>query len=225
MNSNCEVLVSDVFSGYARAIRLSNEQRVLTGKKNIQNGNCNAHARRCFYKPRVHYKECEFYLEQYHQIYKLNTKAKGKSPKEVLEIRSEMRPHFEAMKKQALAELLKYPAKNKYNKALTYFLENYTGLTLFLEHADVAIDNNLQERLLRNHVIGRKTWYGTHSERGSITAAILFSVIETCKLNHVNPREYFPRLIQDLLDDKAPYTPADFKLMSSASASEPSTSD
>ncbi len=97
-------------------------------------------------------------------------------------------------------------------------MENYKGLTLFLEHADVAIDNNLQERLLRNHVIGRKTWYGTHSERGAITAAILFSVAETCKLNHVNPRDYFPKLIQDLLDGEAPYTPADFKIMNSVSA-------
>ncbi len=103
-----------------------------------------------------------------------------------------------------------YPGGLKFTKALSYFLENYDGLTLFLEHADVAIDNNLQERLLRSHVDGRKTWYGTHSERGAETAAIIFSIIETCKLNQVNPREYLEKLAQDLLQGQNPYTSNDF---------------
>ena len=98
-----------------------------------------------------------------------------------------------------------------YAKALKYFLTNYAGLTLFLDEVDVPIDNNSQERLLRNHVVGRKTWYGTHSERGSLTAAILFTLVETCKLNHVNPREYFKQLVQDLHDGLDPQTPLEFK--------------
>lgn len=52
------------------------------------------------------------------------------------------------------------------------------------------------------------------SLEGAETAAILFSIVETCKLNGVNPREYFPALIKDLLDGKKPYTPAEFKLKS-----------
>src|SRR5207253_1230389 len=104
-----------------------------------------------------------------------------------------------------------YPRNGKYGKALRYFLENYEGLTLFLADPDVPIDNNSQERLLRNHVVGRKTWYGTHSERGALTAAILFTLVETCKLNHVNPREYFKRLVQDLHDELDPQTPFEFQ--------------
>lgn len=60
-------------------------------------------------------------------------------------------------------------------------------------------------------VVGRKTWYGTHSERGAITAAILFSIVETCKLVGVNPRQYFEELVKDMLAGAEPYTPADFK--------------
>ena len=121
-----------------------------------------------------------------------------------------MRPHFEAMKQKAMEEIARYPNKNKYRKALNYFLENYEGLTLFLTQSDVPIDNNAQERLLRSHVVGRKTWYGTHSERGAKTAAILFTLVETCKLNDVNPREYFKNLVEDLLLGKKPYTPKDY---------------
>jgi transposase len=58
--------------------------------------------------------------------------------------------------------------------------------------------------------VGRKTWYGTHSERGAKTAAILFSIIETCKLNRINPREYLENLAKDLLNGKKPYTPKDY---------------
>lgn len=90
-------------------------------------------------------------------------------------------------------------------------LSSIQGLTLFLDDADVAIDNNAQERLLRSHVVGRKTWYGTHSERGAETAAILFSLVETCKLNKVNPREYFAYLVAAILGRQKPMTPVEYK--------------
>lgn len=211
LNSKCEVLVTDVFSGYGKAIRTVNQSRLLKSQIPIENAYCNAHARRYFFKPRLAYPEAHFYLEHYHQIYRLNTESKGKPPDEILQLRSQMKPRFEAMKNRALEEFPRYPSKNKYSKALNYFLENYDGLTAFLDQADVPIDNNAQERLLRSHVVGRKTWYGTHSERGAQTAAILFSIVETCKLNDVNPREYLKNLVQDLLAGKNPYTPKDFK--------------
>ena len=115
------------------------------------------------------------------------------------------------MKSKALEELPGYFRGNKYYQALSYFLENYEGLTLCLKDPKVPIDNNAQERLLRSHVVGRKTWYGTHSEQGAKTAAILFSIVETCKLNGINPREYFKNLVQDLLAGKNPYTPNEYK--------------
>jgi len=211
LNSNCEILVTDVFSGYGKAVKISNVERLKNQKPLIQNANCNAHARRYFFKPRLHYKEAEFYLEQYHQIYRLNAEAKGQPPDQVLKFRSQMKIHFEEMKNMAMAELPRYPNKNKYQKALNYFLQNYQGLTLFLSDPEVPIDNNAQERLLRSHVVGRKTWYGTHSERGAETASILFSIIETCKLNDVNPREFLKNLAQDLLAGKNPYTPSEFR--------------
>jgi transposase len=182
VNSACEMLVTDVYSGYGKAIRLANVERQKTGKVLIKNPNCNAHARRYFFRAKDHYPETHFYLDHYHEIYQLNAQAKGKPPDEVVSLRSQMVPWFEAMKQQAQVELAGYPAGNKYGKALNYLLGNYAGLTLFLSDPEVPIDNNAQERLLRSHVVGRKTWYGTHSEQGAETAAILFTIVETCKL-------------------------------------------
>lgn len=219
LKSKCEVLVTDVYSGYGKATRIANETRRARGLVEIKNGYCNSHSRRYFHKSwSSGYKESEFYLEHFHEIYRLNSESKGQPPPRVLELRNPMRPHFEAMKKKALEELSSYPQKNKYTKALKYFLENYAGLTLFLDDPEVPIDNNSQERLLRNHVVGRKTWYGTHSERGALTAAILFTLVETCKLNCVNPREYFKQLVQDLHDELDPQTPLEFKQAQAAHA-------
>jgi transposase len=211
LNSKCEILVTDVYSGYGKAIRLANDQRRLSGKATIKNANCNSHARRYFHKAWSGYREAEFYLDHYHEIYQVNSAAKGQPPPRVRELRAQMRPRFEAMKAKALQELPGYSEKSKYAKALKYLLENYAELTLFLDDPGVPIDNNSQERLLRNHVVGRKTWYGTHSERGALTAAVLFTLVETCKLNEVNPREYFKHLVTDLHDGCEPRTPLEFR--------------
>lgn len=211
LKSKCEILVSDVFSGYAKSIREVNYARSANIQELLKNAYCNAHSRRYFYKSRDHYKEAYFYLEHYHQIYLLNEESKDKPADIILDLRSQMKPRFEAMRAKALEELPRYPAGNKYSKALNYFVNNYEGLTLFLADAEVPIDNNPQERLLRSHVVGRKTWYGTHSERGAKTAAVLFSLVETCKLNKVNPRDYFKNLVQDLLLGKNSYSPSEFK--------------
>jgi transposase len=218
LKSRCEILVSDVYSGYGKAVRITNEKRALAGLAKIRSAYCNAHARRYFFKAWSTYKESAFYLDHFHEIYQLNGEAKGQSPPRILELRAQMKPRFEAMKEKAFEELASYPEQSKYATALKYYLGNYEGLTLFLDEPEVPIDNNSQEGLLRNHVVGRKTWYGTHSERGALTAAILFTLVETCKLNHVNPREYFKRLVQDLHDELAPQTPLEFKLATAESA-------
>ncbi len=121
-----------------------------------------------------------------------------------------MKPFFEKMKDRALKDLARFPNNSKIAKAMKYFLSNYSGLTLFLTDPEIPIDNNFQESLLRSPVVGRKTWYGTHSKRGAMTAAILFSIVESCKLNKVNPREYFKAVVRDLHLGKKPYTPKDF---------------
>lgn len=217
LKSRCEVLVTDVYSGYGKATRIANEERRRRGLSPIKSAYCNSHARRYFHQAwKRGYKEAAFYLDHYHEIYRLNSEAKEQPPPIVAMYRAEMRPRFEAMRAMALEELAGYPSGGKYGKALKYLLENYEGLTLFMADPEVPIDNNSQERLLRNHVVGRKTWYGTHSERGALTAAILFTLVETCKLNQVNPREYFKQLVQDLHAGRGPLTPVEFKQTSQA---------
>jgi len=208
--SQCEYLVSDVYSGYGKAVKESNKVRTEQKRTHISHVYCNAHARRYFKQAGERLpEEVKFYISQYRKIYRLEGLAQ-QNPEKKEKIRDRQRKYFERIRDKCLHDIGGYSAKNKFGIAMNYFIKNYEGLTKFLKNPELPIDNNPQERLLRNPVIGRRTWYGTHSRRGADTAAILFSLVESCKLNQVNPREYFKNLVKDLHAGKAAYTPKDY---------------
>ncbi len=209
-DSKCEYLVSDVFSGYSKAVRESNFYRLERNLPLITNVYCNAHARRKFKDSEDNFKdESQFYIDKYKEIYKLEAELKEHPLNEKLSFRQRMCSYFEEMKQRALEEENSYPNKSNMGKAISYFLKNYDQLILFTNNIDLPIDNNSQERLMRNPVIGRKTWYGTHSKKGAMTSAILFSLVESCKLNKINPRNYFKELVESIHQGKGAFTPGE----------------
>jgi transposase len=210
--SKCEYLMSDVFSGYGKAVKDVNFEREKLNIKPIQHVYCNAHARRKFKEAKDNFsEEARFFINIYKKIYRLEGIAKARPPDRVLRVKRLMLPLFEKMKAKAIEAAPGYSSKSTIGKAMSYYLKNYAEFIRFTTDKELPIDNNSQERLLRNPVIGRKTWYGTHSERGAKTAAILFSLAESCKLNNINPREYLKNLVQDLHAGKTHYTPIEFK--------------
>ncbi len=211
--SECEYLVSDIFSGYAKAVKESNKIREQKNKPKITSVYCNAHSRRKFKEAGDSFpKESEFFIEYYRKIYQLEAEGK-KDTGTLSDKRAEMKTLFEEMKKEAELQREVFSTKSSLVTAINYFLKNYTGFTLFLYYPFLPIDNNHQERLLRNPVIGRKTWFGTHSKQGAKTASIFFTIVESCKLNNINPRQYFKNLIQHMHAGLAAFTPKEFKDM------------
>lgn len=196
----CSHLVSDVYSGYKKAVTDANAIRAKNNLPPINNIYCNAHARRKFDEAKDAFPaESDYFLVQYQRIYR-----DGAS-------RGDMKTVFNEMRDYAYSIVPEYPEKSSLGRALSYFLRNYEGLTRCLESDELPLDNNAQERQMRNPVIGRKTWYGTHSKRGAKTAAVLFTVIESCKLNGLNSNEYLEAQIENLNYGRAFQTPAEFK--------------
>jgi len=207
--SACDFLMSDVYSGYGKAVREANLHRAIHNHPRIQGIYCNAHSRRRFKEAQERFpNDAQFFIDEYQEIYRLESELIDKPPEEILRTRREMAPHFETMKNRAIELVPSYPEKSSMGKALSYLMRNFNELTAFIGNPNLPIDNNAQERLLRNPVIGRKTWYGTHSERGAETMAILFSIVESCKLNKLNPREFVKQLVDNIHEGNAPYTPA-----------------
>jgi transposase len=85
-------------------------------------------------------------------------------------------------------------------KAMEYMTNRWTGLTLFLGNPDIPLSNNTTERAQRGPVIGRKTFYGSHSRRGTDAAALLYSLIESAKLFGINPEAYLRFALQAALN-------------------------
>jgi transposase len=229
LQSKCRFLVSDVFSGYNKSVNETNKIRAEKLEALIEHAYCNAHARRKFKeasevlkaaaegiaepearaRAEAEYERSLFFIKQYRKIYRLEGLAQ-KFPESIQRIRLRQRKYFEKMRDRCTSDVGGYSSKSAFGKAMLYFLKNYDNFVRFINNPDVPIDNNPAERVLRNPVIGRKTWYGTHSPRGAETAATLFSLVESCKLNKVNPREYFKKLVEDLQQNKPAFTPKEF---------------
>jgi transposase len=75
-------------------------------------------------------------------------------------------------------------------KAIDYALSNWKALTSYCEDGRLSIDNNAAERALRTVAVGRKNWIFFGNEDGGRAAAVIYSLIATCKEHGVDPRTY-----------------------------------
>ena len=90
----------------------------------------------------------------------------------------------------APAAALSKSARTKQKKVLASLLEHWPGLTLFVEHPEVPMDNNRAENTIRTPVNGRKNYYGSGSLWSAQLAATLFSILQTLLLWGINPRHW-----------------------------------
>lgn len=94
--------------------------------------------------------------------------------------------------------------KSKTGKGLQYCINQEQFLKTFLEHGDVPLDNNAAERAIRGFCIGKHNWHLIDTVRGAESSAIIYSITETAKANHLNPYRYLELLLTEIpkhLDD------------------------
>ncbi len=96
-----------------------------------------------------------------------------------------------------LQKLVALP-KSPFGKAVTYALNNWGALNRYLDYGALTIDNNRSERALRATAVGRKNWLFMGSMDGGKNAAIISSLIASCKAHNVNPREYLTDVLSKL---------------------------
>lgn len=84
-----------------------------------------------------------------------------------------------------LADPHLHPARRKVLESLGV---HWTGLTVFVEHPEVPMDNNTAERVQRGPVVGRKNYYGSGAVWAGRLAAMMFSLFQTLTLWNINPR-------------------------------------
>jgi len=80
--------------------------------------------------------------------------------------------------------------QSKYGKAITYAINQLPNVMHYLEKGELDIENNRAERSIKPFVLGRKNWLFNHSVSGADASARLYSIVQTCIINKINPYQY-----------------------------------
>src|SRR5581483_5253811 len=102
----------------------------------------------------------------------------------------------------------KLSAKNDTAKAISYSLNRWAELTRFIDDGRLCMSNNAAERALRGIAIGRHNWTFAGSDEGGRRAAAIYTLIETAKLNGVDPQAWLADVLARLPDHPAKRIPA-----------------
>jgi transposase len=190
------VLQSDGYSGYHCVI---NQEGVVAQ-------GCFAHARRKFYDVWNVAKKAGIAskaIEVMGKLYDIERQIKDLPSDEKQEVRErQAKPILEALHTWLLETKPHAQANGLLDKAIQYTLNQWDALTYYVKDGTVAIDNNAAERQIRPFAIGRKNWLFMGSPEGAKAAAGLYSLIETAKLNDVNPEAYLKFLLEHKIDPK-----------------------
>lgn len=104
--------------------------------------------------------------------------------------RERLREQVDQIRRQAETELAEEEIHPARRQVLASLQEHWSGLTVFVDHPEVPMDNNPAERVLRGPVIGRKNYRGSGASWSGELAAMLFSVFQTLCLWELNPRRW-----------------------------------
>jgi transposase len=89
---------------------------------------------------------------------------------------------------------------NEVAKAMDYMLKRVEAFTQFLDDGRICLSNNVAERALRGIALGRKAWLFAGSDRGGERAAVMFTLIQTAKLNGVDPQAWLADVLARIND-------------------------
>jgi transposase len=178
------------FSGIAMCDGYSAYQALAKRRHDFKLAHCWAHARRKFVEIEESFpKQAEQALELIRDLYRIEHGLQDKPPDERLSIRQQragpvvQQIHRWALEQRALPQ-------SPFGKAIGYLGKHWDGLRVFLSDPDVPLDNNQTERAMRSVVLGRRNHFGSRSERGTKVAAMMYSLVETAKINRVDPELY-----------------------------------
>ena len=185
--------VLEGFRGYMQADAYPGYDAFYKDRGIVEVG-CWAHARRYFIKAEEQEpalaKEA---ITRIRELYAIERQAKeeGVDADGIRELRQkESLPRLERLRDWMVVTRGQVLDKGRLAQAIDYALSNWRALLRYCEDGRLDIDNNAAERALRTVAVGRKNWIFFGNERGGKTAAVIYSLIGTCKEHGVDPRTY-----------------------------------
>lgn len=190
------------FSGFLQADAYAGYDRLYQDGRITAVG-CWGHVRRKFFDIHVANgaplaKEA---LDRIGDLYLVENEVRGRPPDQRREARqaragpllAELRTWLEATK-------TRLPARSELAQAMRYALTRWGTLSRYLDDGRLEIDNLIAERALRGIALGRRNWLFAGSDAGGHRAAVIYSLIETAKLNGLDPEAYLRDVIARIAD-------------------------
>ena len=115
---------------------------------------------------------------------------------------SQSKPLFDDLEVWLHAQLTRISGKSPLTMAIRYALTRMKKLRPWLDHGFLELDNNAAERSMRPIALGRKNYLFMGSERGGKPAAIAYTLIETAKLNGVDPQVWLTDTLARIADHR-----------------------
>src|SRR4029079_17772400 len=187
------ILQVDGYAGYGK----------LAERGDVQLAFCWSHMRRHFYElatpgPAPIAREA---LKDIAEFYSIEKDIRGRSVEERRLVRQQKsRPLAEAFERWLRAKLALISQKGKLADAIRYALSRWEGLTRFIDDGRIEIDNNAVERSIRPIALNRKNALFAGSDGGAEHWATIASLIETCKLNDVDPLGYLTDVLTRIVN-------------------------
>lgn len=165
---------------------------------------CMAHARRKFVEAQ-HAQgkgktgKADWAVHHIQKLYALESKLKTMDA----DIKAQQRQLLAAPLLQQLREWLEkskdtVPKESLLGKAISYTQNQWPKLIRYLDDGRLNIDNNRAERAVKPFVIGRKAWLFANTTSGAKASAALYSIVETAKINGLEPYDYLTTLFKEL---------------------------
>jgi transposase len=143
-------------------------------------------------------------VQKFDAVFMLERSINGLSPDERLAVRrKDVAPLVDDLIEWMKRERAKLSRHNEVAKAMDYMLKRTDAFTRFLHDGRICLSNNAAERALRGIALGRKAWLFAGSDRGGERAAIMFTLIQTAKLNDVDPQAWLADVLARIADHKA----------------------
>jgi transposase len=142
-------------------------------------------------------------LEYIAKIFKIEAEIRGKSAlrrRRVRQLRT--RPVLVELKTWMNEALRQVSAKSPMALAIGYAVSNWSALVRFVGDGRIEAENNAAERALRSVAIGRKNFLHLGSDAGGASAAVIYTLIGTAKLNGINPQHYLRYVLERIADHK-----------------------
>lgn len=203
------------FSGYLQTDAYTAYDSMPKANEGVTMVGCWAHVRRKFADALVvEQEQASYFVEQIQRLYAIERfcRTEGLSADARLDARAQAKPILAGIKTRMLDLAPTLTPKNALSIAIHYTLKQWDELLLYTTNGILEIDNNLVENSIRPIALGRKNYLFAGNHEAAQRAAVVYSILATCKARQINPLAYLADVLDKLpartvnnIDDLLPW--------------------